>query len=214
VVSVALALASCGPSYSPNTYDTSAVQKANGVDQGVVIGVRPVDVSTDGATGAITGAAAGGIAGSQVSGGGATSALGALGGGLIGSLVGRSAEKVAGATTAFEYIIRKSDDKLISVTQQDVAPMKLGEHVLVIAGTQARIIPDYTVTLPDPPKPEKVDTVPPSAPIVAEPIVPSPQPPGAAPAEPPPSPPSSPAPTAAPTPLQSPPPSPPPPVVL
>ena len=154
-----LALAGCGPSYSPDSYDSGAVQKANPVDQGVIIGARPVGVTNDGATGAMTGAAAGGIAGSQLPGSGATSALGALGGGLIGSLVGRSTEKVAGATTAYEYIVRKTDDKLISVTQSDELPLVVGMHVLVIAGAQARIVPDYTV-----PMPAKADKV---APVVA-----------------------------------------------
>jgi outer membrane lipoprotein SlyB len=169
-----LALAGCGQSYSPNTYDTSAVQKANPVEQGVIVGVRAVDVTTQGDTGAVTGAAAGGIAGSQLPGAGATSALGALGGGLIGSLVGRSADKLAEKTTAFEYIVRKSDDKLISVTQQNDKPLAIGQHVLVIAGTQARIVPDYTVDLP---KPVKITPVPAPAPIVVEPI---PSPPAAA----------------------------------
>jgi outer membrane lipoprotein SlyB len=171
---VVLALAACGQSYSPNTYDTTAVQKANPVEQGVIVGVRPVDVTTQGDTGAVTGAAAGAIAGSQVPGAGTTSALGALGGGLIGSLVGRSAEKVAGKTTAFEYIVRKSDDKLISVTQQNETPLAVGQHVLVIAGTQARIVPDYTVDLP---KPVTITPVPSPAPIVVTPIPDPPEPP-------------------------------------
>ena len=167
-----LGVASCGPSFSPNTYDTGAVQKANPVEQGVIVGVRAVGVSTEGTTGAVTGAAAGGIAGSQLPGGGATQALGALGGGLIGSLVGRSAEKVAGATTAVEYIVRKTDDKLISVTQQDEKPLAVGQHVLVIAGNQARIVPDYTVKLPEPPKPETITPVPPASPIIVTPMAP------------------------------------------
>lgn len=167
ILLAALALASCGPSFSPNTYDTGAVQKANSVEQGVIVGVRGVGVSTEGTTGAVTGAAAGGIAGSQLPGGGATQALGALGGGLIGSLVGRSAEKVAGKTTAIEYIVRKTDDKLISVTQQDEKPLTLGLHVLVIAGVQARIVPDYTVKLPEP---EKLTPIPPPAPIIVMPM--------------------------------------------
>ncbi len=148
-----LVLAGCGPSYSPDSYDSAAVQKANAVDQGVIIGARAVGVTDNGSTGAITGAAAGGIAGSQLPGSGATSALGALGGSLIGSVVGRSSEKIVGATTAFEYIVRKTDDKLISVTQQDEKPLTVGTKVLVIAGPQARIVVDYTVKLPDPPKP-------------------------------------------------------------
>ncbi len=34
---------------------------------------------------------------------------------------------------------------LVSVTQKDKTPLVLGQKVLVIAGTQARVVPDYTV---------------------------------------------------------------------
>ena len=53
-----LALAACGPRYSPDTYATRAVQQANKVEQGTVVGRRPVRVSAEGTAGAATGAAA------------------------------------------------------------------------------------------------------------------------------------------------------------
>lgn len=153
-LALAALLAGCGPSYSPDTYSTAAVQQANKVDQGVVIGVREVAVSVTGGVGAITGGAAGGIAGAQV-GTGAVSALSALGGSLIGGLAGATAEKVTSDTKAFEYIVRKPNGDLISVTQKDQTPLPIGANVLVIAGAQARIVPDYTVrevaTVPDKP---------------------------------------------------------------
>jgi outer membrane lipoprotein SlyB len=139
------ALAACSPNLSPDTYATAAVQQANKVEQGVVIGVREVKVDVAGTTGAVTGGAAGGIAGSQVPGGSATAAFGALGGTLVGGLIGSGVEKAAGATRAFEYVVRKPNGDLISVTQRDHVPLALGEKVLVIAGAQARIVPDYTV---------------------------------------------------------------------
>jgi outer membrane lipoprotein SlyB len=37
---VLLALAACGPRYSPDTYATRAVQQANKVEQGTVVGRR------------------------------------------------------------------------------------------------------------------------------------------------------------------------------
>jgi outer membrane lipoprotein SlyB len=137
-------LSGCGPSYSPHTYASNAVQQANKVDQGTVIGVREVSVSAAGTTGTVTGAAAGGIAGSQM-GTGATSAFASLGGALVGGLAGTAAEHVAADTKAFEYIVRKGNGELVSVTQKDKTPLALGQHVLVIAGNQARIVPDYTV---------------------------------------------------------------------
>ncbi|MDR3534102.1 MAG: hypothetical protein P4L90_26505 [Rhodopila sp.] len=141
---IAAGVSGCGPSYSPDTYASNAAQQANKVEQGVIVGVRTVAVSASGTIGAVTGGAAGGIAGSQV-GVGPASAFAALGGSLVGGIAGTTVEHVTADTTAFEYIVRKPNGDLVSVTQKDKTPLALGQKVLVIAGTQARIIPDYTV---------------------------------------------------------------------
>ena len=171
---LALAAAGCSPDLSPNTYNSAAVQQANKAEQGVVVGVRPVDVRVSGATGAVVGGAAGGIAGSQI-GTGTTSAFGALGGSLIGGLLGAGVERAAGDTSAFEYIVRKTNKELVSVTQKDNPPLAIGEHVLVIAGTQARIVPDYTVSLPTE-APEVARQAPPAPAPQAPPAGPAPSP--------------------------------------
>ena len=152
-------LAACGPSYSPDTYASNAAQQANKVEQGTVVGVRNVGVSAAGSVGTLTGAAAGGIAGSQAVPGPA-SAFTALGGSLVGGIAGSTVEHVTGDTTAFEYIVRKGNGELVSVTQKDKTPLALGQKVLVIAGNQARVVPDYTVPpdisvakVPVPPRP-------------------------------------------------------------
>jgi outer membrane lipoprotein SlyB len=141
---VVTGLSGCGPSYSPDTYASNAAQQANKVEQGVVVGVRGVGVSAAGTVGSVTGAAAGGIAGSQL-GVGPVSAFSALGGSLVGGIGGSAVEHVTADTKAFEYIVRKPNGDLISVTQRDKTPLVLGQKVLVIAGVQARIVPDYTV---------------------------------------------------------------------
>ncbi|WP_456316540.1 sulfur carrier protein ThiS [Teichococcus cervicalis] len=140
-----LALAGCSPSYSPDTYASRAVQQANKVEAGVVVGRRAVQISADGSTGAAAGAAAGGVAGTRVGGGDITSAFAGIGGGLIGGLLGAATEKGVGSTDGFEYIVRKPNGEMISVTQRDATPLDIGQKVLVIAGAQARIVPDYTV---------------------------------------------------------------------
>jgi outer membrane lipoprotein SlyB len=160
-------LAGCGPSYSPDTYSAAAVQQANKVEQGVVVGVRNVGVSASGAVGTVTGAAAGGIAGSQAA-PSPISAFTALGGSLVGGIAGSAVEHATADTTAFEYIVRKGNGDLVSVTQKDKTPLALGQKVLVIAGTQARVVPDYTVpppapvvaTVDTPSKPEAAPVVP------------------------------------------------------
>jgi outer membrane lipoprotein SlyB len=157
-------LAGCGPSYSPDTYASNAAQQANKVEQGIIVGVRDVAVSAAGTVGTVTGAAAGGIAGSQV-GTGPMSAFTSLGGALVGGIGGSAVEHVTSDTTAFEYIVRKPNGDLVSVTQKDKTPLVLGQKVLVIAGTQARVVPDYTVPAlvppgkpAEPPKPDAAAT--------------------------------------------------------
>jgi outer membrane lipoprotein SlyB len=171
-------LAGCGPSYSPNTYATDAVQQAAKVDQGVIVGVRNVDISTSGTTGAVVGGAAGGIAGSQV-GEGAQKALTTLGSTLVGGIAGSTAEHVISDTTAFEYIVREPKGDLVSVTQKDRVPLAIGQKVLVIAGKQARVVPDYTVTVDSGAKDKPADpsrqasaVPPPSPPVQATPLAP------------------------------------------
>jgi outer membrane lipoprotein SlyB len=144
-------LSGCGPSYSPNTYAGAAVQQANPAQRGLVVGIRKVAVSADATLGTITGAAAGGIAGAQVDGGGPVTALSALGGSVLGGVVGSGVEHATGDTTAFEYIVQETKGDLVSVTQRDTVPLAIGEKVLVITGKQARVVPDYTVALPEPP---------------------------------------------------------------
>ena len=170
------ALAACGPSYSPDTYATDAVQQAAKVDQGVIVGVRKVDISASGATGAVVGGAAGGIAGSQV-GSGAEKAFTTLGSTLVGGIAGSTAEHVIGDTSAFEYIVREPKGDLVSVTQKDTVPLAIGQKVLVIAGNQARVVPDYTVAVDTsdkdkPPEPSKQANAaaPPPPPVEAIPL--------------------------------------------
>ncbi|MGQ9364732.1 hypothetical protein [Azospirillum sp. ST 5-10] len=157
-------VAGCAGDYSPGTYSANAVQQANKVERAVVVGFREVKISTNGTVGAVTGGAAGGILGSQAEGLNIDSALGAVGGTAIGSLIGTSIEHVTGDTTGWEYIVRKDNGDLLSVTQREEAPIPIGQKVLVITGNQARVVPDYSVT-PEPearpasPEPAKPETL-------------------------------------------------------
>ena len=125
------ALSGCGPSQAPTVV---AVQQASTVAQGVIIGLHSVSV----------GAAAGDISGSQAA-SGPVSAFTALGGSLVSGIPGSAAEHTTADTMVFEYIVRKANGNLVSVTQKDKAPLAIGQRVLVIAGNQARVVPDPTV---------------------------------------------------------------------
>lgn len=172
-----LLLAACGSSYSPDTYATNAVQQANKVEQGRIIGRREVNISAEGSTGAATGAAAGGVLGAQAP-GGILSALGGVSGALVGGLIGTAAEHTVVDTKAFEYVVRTEKGDLLSVTQRDAVPLVIGQRVLVITGNQARIVPDYTTesapaAAPPPPakRPEPI-----AAPAAGEPATAAPAP--------------------------------------
>ena len=143
-VALAGGLAGCTSDYSPNTYSASAVQQANKVEPATVVGFRQVAISANGTVGAVSGGAAGGILGAQVGSGGMNSALGTVGGTAIGGLLGTAIEHIAGDTTGWEYIVRKSNGDLLSVTQKEPQPLPIGQKVLVITGSQARIVPDYS----------------------------------------------------------------------
>ena len=143
-----LALAACSRSYSPDTYAAGAAQQAAKVERGIIVGARAVVITPTGAVGAVSGAAAGGVAGSQTPGGGLASAFGAIGGSLVGGLVGTATEQTTSDTKGWEYIVQEPDGHLVSVTQTDKLALPIGLHVLVIAGKQARIVPDYTVRVP------------------------------------------------------------------
>lgn len=137
----------CKPDYSPNTYAANAVQQANKVEAGVVVGFRQVAISANGTVGAVTGGAAGGILGSQAGGSGISTALAAVGGTAVGSIVGTTVEHASGDTTGWEYIVRKPNGDLLSVTQREPQPLPIGQKVLLITGNQARVIPDYSVAV-------------------------------------------------------------------
>jgi outer membrane lipoprotein SlyB len=144
LVAAALALAACAGEHSPDVYAADAVQQANKVEPGVVVGFRQVTISASGKVGAVTGGAAGGIlGGSQAGSLGVSSALGAVGGTAIGGIIGNTIERVAGDTTGWEYIVRKPDGGMLSLTQREPKPIPVGQKVLVITGSQARIVADY-----------------------------------------------------------------------
>jgi outer membrane lipoprotein SlyB len=145
------AVAGCSPDYSPNTYASNAVQQANKVESAVVVGYRQVKISASGTVGAVSGGAAGGLLGAQAEPSGIVSALGTVGGSVVGGLVGTTVEHVAGDTTGWEYIVRKANGDMLSVTQRQETPIPLGQKVLVITGNQARIVPDYSVAADPPP---------------------------------------------------------------
>ncbi|MCW8085845.1 hypothetical protein [Sabulicella glaciei] len=178
---LALALAGCGTRYNPDEYASRAVQQANPVQQGVVIGARRIAITTDGHAGAAVGGASGGALGAASGGHPMASTLGAVSGALVGGVLGAMTERAATASDGTEYIIRRTDrPELVSVTQRDRDPLPVGARVLVIAGAQARIVPDYTSEIPGLPPLDGAPPTPSPQPVAARPLalsaIPLPQP--------------------------------------
>lgn len=137
-----LTLSGCASNtFSPNTYSSNAVQLANRVESGTIIGFREVKISANGSIGAVTGGAVGGVLGAEY----ANSALVAVAGTTMGGMLGNALEHAARDTTGWEYIIRKENSEMLSVTQREQTPLLLAQRVLVILGPQARVVPDYSV---------------------------------------------------------------------
>jgi len=109
-------LAACAADHSPDIYASNAVQQANKVEPGIVIGYREVRISANGTAGAVTGGAAGGVLGSQLGSSNFDHAMGSVAGSAIGGVLGVTLEHVTGDSTGWEYIVRKPNGDLISVT--------------------------------------------------------------------------------------------------
>ena len=64
----------------------------------------------------------------------------------VGGVTGSLTEHAAVDAAVFEYIVRKPNDDLVSVTQADRTPLALWQNVWVIAGNRARVVPDNTAS--------------------------------------------------------------------
>ena len=141
-------LAGCASSLSPDVYTTSGAGQIHRVVKGVVISSRIVKVTGNGdlSVGGIAGGALGAIAGSEI-GGGTGSLASGIGGALLGGLAGNQIQKGLSTQTGVEYVVKLSNNSLISVIQAPMPTFNRGQHVLVQygAGDRPRIIanPDY-----------------------------------------------------------------------
>ena len=135
-------LISCAKDISPNTYSTSQVGVASTVKKGVLVSKRAVSIDNNSGAGGLVGVGAGAVGGSLIGGSPTAHILGALGGAVVGGIAGNAADKAINHHQGFEYIVKLSSGKIISVAQVDDLPLQPHQHVLVIYGTTTRIVPD------------------------------------------------------------------------
>ncbi|MGY1521529.1 hypothetical protein [Luteimonas sp. A482] len=90
----------------------------------------------------MAGGAAGAVAGSQIGGSDAAGAVGAIGGLVVGAIAGAAVERSASATSGIEYVVETSNGNMMTVVQGADPALHLGQRVLILYGSPARIIAD------------------------------------------------------------------------
>jgi len=145
-VVLATALAGCASSLGANHYDPVSVGRVARVEEGTIVGVRPVAIAASpqaSKIGTLAGAALGGLAGSELGGGSKANAAGAIGGALLGGLAGNAIGSAAGQQSGFAYTIRLPSGELVSIAQAGDYALPVGAPVLIEYGDRARVIPQH-----------------------------------------------------------------------
>lgn len=136
------ALSACETYDSPGYYGPYEAGVPARVEQGVVVGVRPITLGAPNTgAGAVIGGVSGGVVGSELASRGsgfAGGVLGAVGGALIGNAI-ENGNKHPG----FAYLIRfDRSGREIEVAQADRYPLRQGVHVAVTFGPRVRVTPN------------------------------------------------------------------------
>lgn len=145
-VVLATALAGCASGLGANSYDPVSVGRVARVEEGTIVGVRPITVEGSAQSskiGTLAGAALGGLAGSELGGGRKANAAGAIGGAVLGGLAGNAIGKSAGQQPGFAYTIRLPSGELVSIAQAGQYALPIGAPVLIEYGDRARVVPQH-----------------------------------------------------------------------
>jgi outer membrane lipoprotein SlyB len=141
---LATALAGCASGLGANNYDRGSVGMVARVEEGTVVGVRPIKIDgseKSSGVGTLAGAALGGLAGSELGGGSKDNTAGAIGGAILGGVIGNAVGNAATAQDGFAYTIRLRNGELVSIAQAGAAPIPAGTPVIIEYGERARVIP-------------------------------------------------------------------------
>ncbi|MEZ6029823.1 MAG: hypothetical protein R3C46_08730 [Hyphomonadaceae bacterium] len=140
---LATVLAGCASGLGINSYDTASVGVVTRVEEGQVVGVRPIHIEgSDQAAriGTLAGPA-GRLAGSEVGGGRKANTAGAIGGAVLGGMAGQAVGRAAAADNGFAYTVRLRTGELVSVAQTGAYAIPEGTPVVIEYGARARVIP-------------------------------------------------------------------------
>jgi outer membrane lipoprotein SlyB len=141
------ALAGCASGLGANSYDPSSVGRVAHVEEGTIVGVRPITIegsNQSSKVGTLAGAVLGGLAGSELGGGRKANTAGAIGGAVLGGVAGNALGNAAGKQPGFAYTIRLPSGELVSITQPGEFAMPNGTPVLIEYGDRARVVPQHS----------------------------------------------------------------------
>ncbi len=143
VLACVLALGACTSNISPDTYSSNSVGEVSSTQKATVLSAQVVNVEdgSDSNTGTLAGGAIGGVAGSSIGGGTRAHVLGAIGGAVLGGILGSKAGTAASHQQAMRYVIKTDDGRTLTLVQGLQPAFAVGEHVLLVEGDRARIIP-------------------------------------------------------------------------
>ena len=137
-----VAFTACAPNVSPDTYSVGSVGQVNRSVAARVISARPVAIAGNSAAGGVVGAGAGAVAGSAIGSGARANIIGAIGGAVVGGLAGAAIESGSTKQTGIEYVVQTENDNLMTIVQGAEPVYIVGQKVLVLYGSPARLIAD------------------------------------------------------------------------
>lgn len=139
----ALSAAGCAPVHSGSTYGRSQAGQEQRVTKGTILAMREVKVEgTDTGAGKIGGAVVGGAAGSTLGQGSRANLAGAAVGAVLGAVLGTMAENRLTEANAIEFTVREENGTTIAVVQANDQGLREGERVVILRGSQVRIVRD------------------------------------------------------------------------
>jgi outer membrane lipoprotein SlyB len=150
IMCLATIIMSCARDIQSNVYSSASVGEASFTYQGTVISSRKVTVQKTeeldkNGTGIGVGAVAGGLAGNQF-GGGSGNLAATVGGAILGGVAGALVEKKLKTQEAMEYVVKLTNNQILTVVQGLDAVYSVGQRVMVIVSHdgRSRVIPDTT----------------------------------------------------------------------
>ena len=134
LVSFVTALSGCASDLSGDTYSRSEARRAQQVEHGEIISLRPVQIEgTKSPVGAGAGAVMGGIGGSTL-GGGKGSAIMAVIGAVAGGMAGAAVEEGVTRSQGVEITVKLDSGRIIAIVQG------LSPHEKFAVGDQVRVL--------------------------------------------------------------------------